>query len=275
MLVNELRKRYPIKPCLKVLHISRNQYYYWWYRVNTPDPDVKLRLAIKDITTTFPFYGFPRVNVLVGQAGFKVNHKKVRRIYRELALQMPMKIKRSRKLYEDSFSKNLTQAQFPNHVWAMDFLKSFLSTGKPFRAFLSVDIMARDIVSSKIDFSLPSAEVVTALDASFDKHGKPMFIRSDNGPEFRSKLTGRFLSNERVSREFIEKGKPFQNGFAESLVDKVKEEFFNRFVFDSIEEVREAWAEYLVFFNTQRPHQSLGYKTPKEVRKSATYSLLK
>jgi len=212
---------------------------------------------------------------LVKQAGFKANHKKVRRIYRELALQMPIRIKRSRKLYKDTFTKNLTQAQFPNHVWAMDFLKSFLSDGRPFRAFLSVDIMARDIVSSRIDFSLPSAEVVAALDESFDEHGKPMFLRSDNGTEFRSKLTGRFLSNERVSREFIEKGKPYQNGFAESLVDKVKEEFFNRYVFDTIEEVREAWAEYVKFFNTKRPHQALDYKTPKEVRQTASYSLLK
>jgi putative transposase len=264
-----------MKPCLKVLQINRNQYYYWRHRVNIPDPDAMLRQTIKDITVSFPFYGFPRVNVLVKQAGFKANHKKIRRIYRELALQMPMKIKRSRKLYEDSFSKNLTQAEFPNHVWAMDFLKSYLSNGRPFRAFLTVDIMPRDIVASRIDFSLPSAEVVSALDEGFDEHGKPMFARSDNGPEFRSKLTGRFLSNERVSREFIEKGKPFQNGFAESLVDKVKEEFFNRYVFDTIEEVREAWAEYVKFFNTKRPHQGLKYKIPQEVRRAATYSLLK
>jgi len=274
MLINDLRKRYPLKACLKVLHITRNMYYYWKDKVLLPDKDSFLISRIKGIVSEFPFYGFPKVFHILKKEGFISNHKKVRRIYRLLALQRPLRSKRSRRLCEDSFAKQLTTATHSNHVWAADFLKSHLSSGRAFRAFICVDIFSRDIVTYKLDYSLPATEVIDALNKGFDDYGKPMFFRTDNGPEFRSKATARFVNNDRGIHEFIDKGKPYQNGYAESLVDKLKDELFNRFSFDTIEDARERFAEHILFFNTRRPHSGIGYKTPQEVRNNQSYSLL-
>lgn len=274
MLIIELRLKYPLKPCLKVLQVSRNQYYYWSKRIKDKDPDEELKKEIKRISGAYPFYGFKRIYAILRGRGYKVNHKKVRRIYREMILQIPISIRRPRKLNKDFFAKELTEAEYVNHVWSEDFLKSFLEDGRGFRIYLAIDIKTREIVGSSIDISIPSSKVIEALNEAFLKHGKPKIIRSDNGPEFRSKEMGKFLFNERIQREFIEKGKPYQNGHVESTIDKIKKEFFNRYSFNTIEEVKREWERYIEFFNNERPHQSLNYKTPKEVRDASTYSLL-
>lgn len=274
MIIIELREKYPLKPCLKVLDVSRNQYYYWKKKIKEPDGDEEIKREIKEITTRYPFYGYRRVYVNLRAEGYRVNHKKVLRIYREMALQLPVRIKQGRKLNKDTFAKELTEARYVNHVWGEDFLKSKLEGGKVFRCYIAIDIKSRWIVGWQIEYSIPSWKVKEALDEAFKKYGKPEIIRSDNGPEFRSKEIKKFLFNERIKREYIERGKPYQNGFVESTIDKIKEEFFNRYSFNTIEEVREAWIKYVEYYNNERPHQGLNYKTPKEVRDAYTYSLL-
>jgi putative transposase len=273
MEINELRKKYPLKPCLKVLQVSRNQYYYWRDRVKE-DRDANIKEAIRQISEKYPYYGYRRIHVELKRQGIKINHKKTLRIYREMALQLSVRNKRPRKLSKESFTKELTEAKIRNDVWAEDFLKSYLESGRGFRIYIAIDIKTRYVVGWKIDYSIRSADVIEVLKEAFERNGRPRFVRSDNGPEFRAKEMKRFLFNERVGQEFIEGGKPYQNGYAETLVGKIKKEFFNRYRFDTIEEARKEFEKYVEYYNNERPHQSLNYKTPKEVSMAYTNSLL-
>ncbi len=99
------------------------------------------------------------------------------------------------------------------------------------------------------------------------RHGKPLSLRSDNGPEFMSKSLNRYLNYERIKHETIDKGKPFQNGFIESLFDKLRDECLNRNVFTTLVEAKEVISNYINHYNKERVHSSLNYKTHEEFAK--------
>ncbi len=274
MEIINLKPKYPLYLCLRVLKVTRNQLYYWKKKLDFPDKYRFFINKIKEFITRYPFYGQDRLFAIIRKEGHIINHKKFRRIYRELAICLPVKDNKSRKLDKETYTKELKKARDINQVWAGDILCGYLSTGKKYYVFLSVDIFSRDIVAWEIDITMTSQKVIDAMNRGMDNYGKPKFFRSDNGSQFRSKLTRRFFSNERIVQEYIRPGKPYENGYAESLVGKTKKEFFRRHIFDTIEDVKRGWIEYLKFYNTERPHKSLNYKTPEEVRRQSINSLL-
>ena len=274
MEIVSFRQKYPLYICLKSLKVTRNQYYYWLKKINQPDKDRFFIDKIKELSEKYPFYGQNRLYQQMRREGYIINHKKLSRIYRELALVLPVKKKKPKKIDSATYTKELTEAKHINHVWAGDILHGKLSDKRKYYVFIAVDIYSRDIVSWAIGSSMPSQKIIESLNNSFDIFGKPKIFRSDNGSQFRSKITRRFFINERIMQEYIEKGKPYENGFAESLIGKTKEEFFRRHIFDSIDDIIIQWKEYVEFFNSERLHKSLNYKTPKEVRTQSINSLL-
>jgi len=116
----------------------------------------------------------------------------------------------------------LLKALNKNQVWATDFCEDQLINGKRFRIIAFLDIFTKEILNHEVDFSITGEEVIIAFESATLKHGKPLILRSDNGPEFISKSLNRYLNYERIKHETIDKGKPFQNGFIESFFDKRK-----------------------------------------------------
>jgi len=161
----------------------------------------------------------------------------------------------------------LLRALHKNHVWATDFCEDQLWNGKRFRIIAFLDIFTKEVLNHEVDFSITGDEVIIAFEEAMLKYGKPLSLRSDNGPEFMSKSLNRYLNYERIKHETIDKGKPFQNGFIESFFDKLRDECLNRHVFTTLIEAKEVISNYINNYNKERIHSSLNYRTAEEFAK--------
>ena len=104
-----------------------------------------------------------------------------------------------------------------------------------------------------------------------DIWGAPAFIRSDNGPEFIAQIIQDWCHMAAVQTLYIEPGSPWQNGFIESFHSRFRDECLNQEIFFSIAETRVVVEDYRRLYNQERPHSSLGYKTPNEFARSLNY----
>ena len=206
--------------------------YYRWLKEEreekeNKDKDFLLKKRMSEIIAFFPVYGYLRVLKQLKREGYPDNHKRVHRIYQEMGLQ---RWKRNQKKVNSTSSTIgerdkkaiLLKALNKNQVWATDFCEDQLINGKRFRIIAFLDIFTKEILNHEVDFSITGEEVIIAFESATLKHGKPLILRSDNGPEFISKSLNRYLNYERIKHETIDKGKPFQNGFIESFFDKRK-----------------------------------------------------
>jgi len=126
------------------------------------------------------------------------------------------------------------------------------------------DLFSRFSIGIYVNISITAEMIVGFLQECFRQHGRPEIIRTDQGPEFRSKVFERFLQSHRIRHEFTEKASPWQNGDIESHIGKIREECLMRKVFDSLRSAQECLEEYRMFYNTRRPHSGLDGKTPYE-----------
>ena len=120
-----------------------------------------------------------------------------------------------------------------------------------------------------VDFSLPAKRVTRLLDRIVAKRGRPQSLRSDNGPEFISEELQSWCVSKEVELRWIEPGKPTQNAYIERFNGTFRREVLNANVFGSIVQARRVVDEWVVEYNTERPHQALGFMTPVEYRQAA------
>ena len=155
-------------------------------------------------------------------------------------------------------------AECPNHVWSYDFMFDALHNGRRLKVLTVEDEFTREGLAIKVDKSIKAKDVICTLVDLFSERGAPMYLRSDNGPEFIEKTLKRWLAQNGTDTIHIEPGKPWQNGFIESFNSKVRDEFLNMEVFYTLAEAQvktEIWRQE---YNRIRPHSSLKYKTPEE-----------
>jgi transposase InsO family protein len=158
----------------------------------------------------------------------------------------------------------VNKAEYPNHVWSYDFLEDRTERGGKLRILAIIDEFTRESLSIKIASLIPALAVQGILEWLFLVRGTPNFIRSDNGPEFIAKAICQWLKDNGCQTIFIQPGSPWENGYIESFIDKLRDECLNREVFRNGKEARtivEAWRQE---YNNYRPHSSLGYLTPAE-----------
>lgn len=207
-------------------------------------------------------FGYRRLHALLRREGVKVNHKKLRRIYREEKLMV-----RSRKKSKvrSIIRAPLTKAGRPNERWSMDFVSDQLGpSGRRFRVLTVVDSFTRECVLLYVDFSIPGATVVRELRHAADIRGKPTAITIDNGSEFTGKAMDQWAYENKIRLDFIRPGKPQENGFIESFNGKIRDECLNENWFLSLEDARRTIEEWRLDYNENRPHSSLGGLTPNE-----------
>ncbi len=155
-------------------------------------------------------------------------------------------------------------AERPEDVWTMDFFFTRTWDGVRVKVLIIMDEFTRVMKPPVVGRSITSEDVVWHLKGIEMEHGKPKWIRCDNGPEFRGKAMQRYLERERVKVHYIEVGKPFQNGYSESVIGKLRDECLVGYDYWDVEEAREKIEEWVRYYNEERSHSSLGYKTPKE-----------
>ena len=207
-------------------------------------------------------YGYRRITAMLRSEGWTVNAKRVERIWRREGLKVPQKQPKRGRLWLNDGSCIRLRPEHPNHVWSYDFVEGRTHNGRKFRMLNIIDEFTRECLAIRIDRKLNSTDVIDVLSDLFILRGVPGHVRSDNGPEFIAKAVREWIAAVGAKTAFIEPGSPWENGYCESFNSKLRDELLNSEIFYSLAEARviiEAWRRY---YNTERPHSSLGYKPP-------------
>lgn len=219
----------------------------------------RLMERIRAIAKRFPRWGMPRIYDMIRDAGEKVNHKRVHRLYCLGKLQLQYR-RKSRRL--QTISRPLPVPETPNHIWALDFMHDALASGRRIRCFTAVDACTRECLELETDYGFSGERVTRILDILVAIRGLPEIIMTDNGPEFQSVAVMRWAARNRVYWHFITPGKPNQNAWIESFNGKVRDECLNLHAFSDLEEARGITTKWKNEYNTIRPHSSLGRIPP-------------
>lgn len=206
-------------------------------------------------------FGCPRIQVMLEREGWKVNHKKVERIYKEEGLAL--RRRKHRKKFA-GLRVPLPVASRPNEHWAMDFVQDRLASGRKFRTLTIEDTFSRECPAIEVDTSLGGIRVVRVLDRLAQERGLPESITVDNGTEFDSKAVDEWAFKHGVKIDFIHPGKPNENAYIESFNGRFREECLNEHIFETLDEAREIIEEWRQDYNDERPHSSLENLTPTE-----------
>ena len=211
-----------------------------------------------------PRYGYRRAWALLRREGWKVNIKRVQRLWREEDLKVPEKQRKRRRLAEGGSENGCTRkkAEHKDHVWSYDFVMDRTEDGRTLKMMPVVDEYSRECLSIEVRRSITAEEVVKTLAALFAHRGEPAFIRSDNGPEFIAKALKCWLEASGVRTLYIEPGSPWENAYSETFISRFGDELLKREVFTSVLEAKVLAEEYRNHYNQERPHSALGYRTP-------------
>jgi len=161
--------------------------------------------------------------------------------------------------------QELFQPSKINQVWSIDFMSDSLWNGQRFRLLNIMDDYNREMLSVEVDTSLPTLRLLRVLEQLKENRGLPEMIRVDNGPEFISSRLDAWCKENKIVLAFIQPGKPTQNAFIERCNGTIRRDLLNAYVFKTITEVRILAEEWRIDYNTQKPHKSLGYKTPADL----------
>jgi len=235
------------------------------YIARQREDEAALIKKIHKLATRHSRYGYRRITVLLQREGFKVNKKRVHRIWKSEGLSLPQRRPRRRK--RGATAGIVNKAEYPNHVWSYDFVEDRMERGAKLRILVIIDEYTRECLALRVERSIPASVVIEVLQWLFLTRGVPKYVCSDNGPEFVSNAVCQWLKQAGCSTLFIEPGSPWENGYIESFNDKFRDECLNREIFRNGREAQVIVEAFRQEYNSYRPHSALGYLTPAEFAK--------
>lgn len=227
---------------------------------------------IRRLARRHPRYGQRRVHALLLREGWRVNKKRVARLWREEGLQVPVRKRKRRRLGHSGNSCQRRPATAMNEVWSYDFVFDRTEDGRRLKLLTVVDEHTREALAVRAGRGITAADVIDVLGGLIDERGAPKHIRSDNGPEFVAKAVVAWLEAIGVETLFIEPGSPWENAYGESFNGRLEDELLGSEMFSTVAEAQWLADEWRREYNTARPHSSLGYKTPVEFAASCVAS---
>lgn len=231
-------------------------------RERVPDhPEIRSRM--RAIAAERRRFGYRRIGLMLVREGIVMNHKKLRRLYREEGLAV--KRRRGRKRATGT-REPMPLPAGPGERWSLDFLSDVFGAAGRFRILAVIDDYSRECLALVADTSISGRRVARELDAVVRLYGRPGTIVSDNGSELTSRAILEWQNVSGVAWHYIAPGKPQQNGFVESFNARLRDELLNEEVFDSLGDARRKLARWRHDYNHVRPHSSLGGLTPAECR---------
>lgn len=217
---------------------------------------------IIELASKYGRYGYRRITALLNERGWRVNHKRVERIWRTEGLRVPKKQPKRSRLWLNDGSCIRLRPERKNHVWSYDFVTARTADGRAFRMLNIIDEYTRECLAITINRRLTSEDVIDQLFNLFIFRGIPEHIRSDNGPEFTAKAIRKWLTRLGIKTLFIKPGSPWENGYIESFNGKLRDELLNLEIFTTLAEARVLITDWSRQYNQVRPHSSLGYRPP-------------
>ena len=229
---------------------------------HVPDDEPALVRRMVELATQYGRYGYRRVAALLRAEGWRVNHKRVERLWRREGLKVPAQQPRRRRLWLNDGSCVRLQPARRDHVWSYDFVKTRTSDGRAVRLLTVIDEYTRECLAIDVARRITADDVLERLGRLFVRRGVPEHLRSDNGPEFTAKAVRKWLGRVGVRTLFIEPGSPWENGYVERFNGKLRDELLNAEIFDTLLEARVLTERWRRDYNRVRPHSSLGYRPP-------------
>ena len=229
---------------------------------HVPDDEPRLVREMVELATQYGRYGYRRITQMLRDKGWRVNHKRIERLWKQEGLKVPQKQPKRRRLWLNDGSCVRLRPKYRNHVWSYDFVQSKTHDGRSFRALTIIDEHTRECLAIDVARKLTSEEVLERLSDLFIRRGVPDYVRSDNGPEFNAKRVKEWLARVEVKTLFIEPGSPWENGYIESFNGKFRDELLDGEIFDTLLEAKVLIERWRVEYNTIRPHSALGYRAP-------------
>jgi len=229
-----------------------------YYQKIMPIKDQAVKAVIEE-AIGFSRKGRIKVIKVVQKRYPNLSASKIRRVYEQEGFALS---KRLRRRIKDNPQNPIPVCFAPNEEWAIDFMSDTLSNGRTFRTLNAIDHFNRTCLGIKAARSLPARSVIEYMQILIEKYGCPQRIRTDNGPEFRSKLFQLWLENNGIKWSRIQKGKPQQNAIVERFNRTFREDILDANVFFSVDHAQEITDNWVYEYNHERPHQSLNYQTP-------------
>lgn len=258
-IANELQQEMNLseRRVCRLLDINRT---FKRYQSSKTEQDAMITGRLSELATIHRRYGYKRLHILLRREGFKINHKKTYRLYKEAGLGI-----RKRKKKCPSEKRGRPNAvESANARWSFDFVSDALANGRRLRILTVIDEATRECLALESDTSLTGARVVSVLNRIAFFRGYPEEILTDNGPEFTSCALSEWTYDKNIKHIFIEPGKPVQNAYIESFNGKFREECLDSHWFKNLHDARKIIESWRNDYNSIRPHSSLGGLTPLE-----------
>jgi transposase InsO family protein len=223
--------------------------------------------AVLQLSEKHPRYGYRRITALLRRAGVRINPKRVQRLRRLEGLQVRRRQRRMRRIGPQQTER--LRASQPRQVWSWDFVEDQTENGTRFRILTLLDEYTRQCLALHAGWSIRAVDAITVIEAAIARYGAPQHLRSDNGPEFIAYALQDWLQAQAIKTAYIRPGSPWENCYIESFHDKLRDELLNRELFATLAEARVVLESWRIEYNEERPHSSLGQRTPGEFARGA------
>ena len=245
------------RACL-VVALSRSMWYYMPKKDDQAVIDKLSRLA-----ALYPTRGFDEYYKRIRREGYAWNRKRVLRVYRKMKLPLRRKHK---KRIQSGVKHPLELPEKLNQCWSMDFMSDTLADGRRIRILTIIDDCNREALAIEVGLNYPSERVIESLEQLEEEIGLPQMIRTDNGPEFTSIAFNIWCEKKNIEHRRIQPGKPIQNAYIERFNRFYREDILDAYWFEDLEQLRTLTFRWMIDYNENHPHKSLGNKTPREYR---------
>ena len=250
-----------VAPC-EILGQSRSSQRYEAEPVS--EEEQRLVARIHELVRKYPRYGYRMITAKLRQDGWRVNFKRIYRLWRKEGLKVPRKTRKNGVWGHSGNSCVRRRAEHKDHVWTWDFIHDRTANGRSLKWFAITDEYTRECLALEVDRSITADSILDILTNLFLTRGVPKHIRSDNGPEFIAEAIQKHGTTAGLEMLYIQPASPWENGFAESFFSRLRDELLNVEVFENLAEARWFATRRLHEHNEERPHSSLDYQTPSE-----------
>jgi putative transposase len=233
------------------------------YQARRADDEGALVRRMLELVRLHPRYGYRRIwAILNKQEGWRVNCKRIYRLWRQEQLKVPQKRRKKRRLGTSDNGCIRQRALHKDQVWTWDFIFDVTANGRSIKWLSIVDEFTRECLALEVNRKMTAVEVIDVLRELSAIRGLPEHIRCDNGPEFIAEAIRTWLTASKVQTLYIEPGSPWQNGYAESFHARLRDELLSVELFETLAEAKMLATQWRLEYNHRRPHSSLDYQTP-------------